>query len=150
MALRTVLISVILSACLTPVVAQSTPEQMAARFFDIYKTEGGSDSAITYLFSTNKYTMNMGPQLDTLKAKLKQYIAYFGQYHGYDLLTRKSAGPNYILFVYLVRHDREPLTFRLLFYKAADKWKLQTFNFNENMDDELLDASKATTFKENN
>jgi hypothetical protein len=142
--------SVIFSACLTPVVAQSTPEQMVSRFFDIYKTEGGSDSAVTYLFATNKYTMNMGPQLDTLKAKLKQYIAYFGQFHGYDLLTKKSAGPNYILFVYLVRHDREPLTFRLLFYKAADKWKIQTFNFNENMDDELQYASKAISFKENN
>jgi hypothetical protein len=150
MALRTVLMSVFLSVCLTPVFAQSTPDQMVARFFDIYKTEGGSDSAVSYLFATNKYTLKLGPQLDTLKAKLRQYIDVFGQFHGYDLLTKKSAGPNYILFVYLVRHDREPLTFRMLFYKAADKWKIQTFNFNDNMDDELQDASKAASFKENN
>lgn len=142
--------SVILFASLTSAVAQSTPEQMVAHFFDIYKTEGGSDSAVSYLFATNKYTTTLRPQLDTLKAKLRQYIDVFGQYHGYDLIAKKSAGPNYILFVYLVRHDREPLTFRMLFYKAADKWKIQTFNFNDNMDDELQEASKATSFKENN
>src|ERR1700743_35763 len=150
MALRTVLITVLLTAFLSPAFAQSTPEQIAAHFFDIYKTEGGSDSAVSYLFATNKYTSNLGSQLDTVKSKLKQYIAYFGQFHGYDLLTKKSAGPNYILFVYLVRHDREPLTFRMLFYKAADKWKIQTFNFNDGMDDELQSASKAAAFKENN
>src|ERR1700761_5853826 len=99
MALRLFLIIVILSGCLTTVVAQSTPEQMVDRFFDIYKTQGGSDSAITYLFATNKYTANMGTQLDTLKSKLKEYISYLGQFHGYDLITKKSAGPNYILFV---------------------------------------------------
>jgi hypothetical protein len=150
MALRTILMSVIFFACLTPVFAQSTPEQIVTRFFDIYKTEGGCDSAVSFLFATNKYTIDLGSQLDTVKAKLKQYIAYFGQFHGYDLLTKKTAGPNYILFVYLVRHDREPLTFRMLFYKPADKWKIQTFNFNESMDDELQDASKAISFKENN
>ncbi len=150
MALRTLLIGVILSAFLTPAFTQSTPEQMATHFFDLYKTEGGSDTAVNYLFSTSKYTSSLGPQLDTLKEKLKQYISYFGQFHGYDLLTKRSAGPNYILFVYLVRHDREPLTFRMLFYKPSDKWKIQTFNFNESMDDELLDASKAISFKENN
>ncbi len=150
MVLRTILMSVILFACLTPVVAQSTPEQMATRFFDLYKIEGGSDSAVSYLFATNKYTMDMGTQLDTLKAKLKQSIDYFGQFNGYDLITKKSAGPNYILFVYLVRHDREPLTFRMLFYKAADKWTIQTFNFNDSMDEELQSASKAISFKENN
>jgi hypothetical protein len=150
MAPRTILISIMLSAFLTPAFAQSSPDQMAAHFFDIYKTEGGSDSAVNYLFATNKYTTTLGPQLDTLKDKLKQYIAYFGQFHGYDLVTKKSAGPNYIMFVYLVRHDREPLTFRMLFYKPSDKWKIQTFNFNESMDDELQDASKANSFKENN
>jgi hypothetical protein len=150
MALRIILIGFILCGCLTPVVAQSTPDQLVTHFFDIYKTEGGSDSAVNYLFATNKYTGSLGPQLDTVKAKLKQYISYMGQFHGYDLVTKRSAGPNYILFVYLVRHDREPLTFRMLFYKAADKWKIQTFNFNDSMDDELQEASKATSFKENN
>ena len=142
MALRSALMVFILSFGLHTAFAQSTPEQISAKFFEMYKTQGGSDAAIDYLFGTNKYTESLHVQLDTLKSRLKTQISYYGEYYGYDLLAKKSAGPNYIMLVYLVRHDREPLTFRMLFYKPADKWKIQNFTFNEDMDDELKDEMK--------
>ncbi len=149
MAFRSLLVFLAFMAVLTRAPAQSSYEQITAKFFDLYKIQGGSDKAVDYIFSTNKYATSIGSQLDTLKSKLNYYISNEGQYYGYELVAKKSAGPNFILLTYLIRHDRNPMTFRFIFYKPGDKWQLQTFNFNDGMDDELQDASKASRFKEN-
>lgn len=122
--------------------AQNTPEGITKSFFDLYK-KGTIDEAIDYIFGTNKYAENNREGIDDLKRKLKKTISIEGEYNGYDLLYKKTAGDNLVVLTLLVRHERDPLTFRLLFYKPADKWMLQNFKYNNKMDEELEEASKV-------
>ena len=53
------------------------------------------------------------------------------------------------MLTFLVRHDRDPLTFRIVFYKPHVAWQVQNFKFDNKMDDELEEASKGYRLKEN-
>ena len=121
--------------------AQITPEDITKKFFELYK-KGNVDEAFDYICATNKSWENNREGIDELIRKLKKTISLEGEYHGYDLLYKKAAGENYVLLTILVRHESEPLTFRILFYKPADKWKLKNFKYDNKMDEELQEASK--------
>lgn len=121
--------------------AQNTPQDITGNFFDLYRTDG-SDKALDYIFSTNKNSPDIADDINNVKVKLKRLISGTGEYWGHDLVSRKSAGDNYVMFIFLVRHDRSPITFKMLFYKPRDKWQLNNFKFDNKMDDELEEASK--------
>jgi hypothetical protein len=121
--------------------AQSTPAEVTTHFFDLYRSEG-SNKALEYIFSTNKYMADKTDAIDNLKLKLHQANSIIGKFWGYDLISKKMSGENLLILTYLVRHDREPLAFRFLFYKPNDRWVLQNFKFDDQADDELEAASK--------
>ncbi len=53
----------------------------------------------------------------------------------------------------LILHGRNleelTLTFKIFFYKAMVIWQLQNFKFDNKIDEEIEEASKAYRFKEN-
>ena len=128
--------------------AQNSPDDIVNKFFDLYKKDG-SDKAIDYIFATNKYAQDSQEAIDQLKSNLKKTLTIDGPFWGYELLTKKRAGENFIMLTFLVRHDRDPLTFRIVFYKPHETWQVQNFKFDNKMDDELEEASKGYRFKEN-
>ena len=128
--------------------AQNSPENVATKFFEFYKNEG-SDKALDYIFSTNKYSGESQDAINNLKENLRKTVSFDGTFCGYELLSRKSAGQNFVLLTFLVKHDRDPLTFRFVFYKPIDKWQVQNFKFDNKIDDELEEASKGYRLKEN-
>jgi hypothetical protein len=121
--------------------AQNSPEDIVNKFFDLYKKDS-IDKAIDYIFATNKYSGNSQDAIDQLKISLKKTIEVDGPFWGHELITQKMAGERFIMLTFLVRHDRDPLTFRIVFYKPNDKWQVQNFKFDNKMDDELEEASK--------
>jgi hypothetical protein len=64
-------------------------------------------------------------------------------------LARKTAGSSVVMLTYVVKHDREPLIFRFMFYKPQNTWVINDFKYNSSLDEELEEASKAYRFKEN-
>ena len=146
--IRKILFSLLLSSLTYISFAQNSPEDIINKFFDLYKKDG-SDKALDYIFSTNKYAGDSQEAIKTLKENLHKTATIDGAFWGYDLLSRKSAGQNFVMFTFLVIHDRDPLTFRILFYKPFDKWQVQNFKFDDKMDDELEEASKGYRFREN-
>jgi hypothetical protein len=122
--------------------AQQSPEEIVKIFFEKYKV-GNTDSALDYLFGTNKFFLEAKEQTDNLKLKLKQSYASRGSYFGNELLGKKTAGSSVVMFTYVVKHDREPLLFRFTFYKPQNTWTIYTFKFNSTIDEELEEASKA-------
>lgn len=127
---------------------QSTPQDISTRFFVLYKT-GDSDKAIDYLFSSSPFKSDITEAIEEVKRKLKKAATQIGPFHGADLLATKTAGANIVMLTYIVRHDREPLLFNIMFYKPNDKWQMQNFKFGSAIDDELEEASKAYRIKEN-
>ena len=128
--------------------AQTTPQDISNKFFATYKG-GDTDKAVDYLFSNTLYAKDIAEGIDDLKRQLKKTTGQTGKFQGADLIATKTAGPNLIMFTYLVRHDREPLVFNIMFYKPNDKWQMQNFKYGNSIDDELEEASKAFRFKEN-
>jgi hypothetical protein len=49
----------------------------------------------------------------------------------------------------MVRYDRQPVRFSILFYKPNNQWGLQNFSYDDNLDEELKESSKAYRLKEN-
>jgi hypothetical protein len=127
------------------VLAQQSPDDMVKKFFDLYKSQG-SDLALRNIFLTNNFFMENQDESDNLIAQIRKTAKADGEYRGFDILTKKYAGPNLVIFVLLVRHDRSPMTFRMTFYRPTDKWQIQVFNFDTKMTDELEEASKGYSF----
>ena len=108
-------------------------------FFKKYKTS--SDSAIDYLFGTNKLFTNYA-QINLLKSKLDSLELNLGKYEGRELISQKSAGTSLVIYSYLVKHENQPVRFIFMFYKPKDQWELYRFNYDDSMDTELIEAAK--------
>lgn len=121
---------------------------MIDEFFTLYKSKG-VDPPLDYLFGTNKWMNNSKEQIEEVKSKLNSTIKQVGEYYGHDLITKKSVGERYWLYSFMLRYDRQPIRFSLLFYKPNDQWRFMNFSYNVKWDDELEEASKAYRLKEN-
>lgn len=128
--------------------AQSDPQKIIDEFFTLYKNKG-VDTSLDYLFGTNKWMDNSKDQIEGVKLKLNGTLKLLGQHYGYDLITKKSVGNNYWLYTFMVRYDRQPLRFSIMFYKPNDQWRMLNFSYDDNLDDELEEASKAYRLKQN-
>lgn len=128
--------------------SQTTPRDISAKFFEVYKQDG-SDKALDYLFSNTNYATEISEGIEDIKRQLKKSVGLIGKYYGVDLLTTKTAGPNLTMLTFLVRHDREPLVFYLMFYKPNNKWQMQNFKYGNSIDNELEEASKVYRLQEN-
>jgi hypothetical protein len=108
-------------------------------FFKKYKTS--PDSAIDYIFATNKLFTNLA-QINAVKAKLDSGQAALGKYLGKELISQKSVSPGFVGYTYLAKHENEPIRFTFIFYKPQNEWILYRFNFDDAIDTELFDALK--------
>ncbi|MGN6440188.1 MAG: hypothetical protein ACTHMM_26915 [Agriterribacter sp.] len=122
---------------------QNNPTEISDKFFHIYKKEG-VDQALTYLFSTNKFSVEIQENLDELKQNLVKATNDVGEFEGTDLLAKKAAGPNLVMLTYLVRYEKLPFTFRILLYNPNGKWQVQNFKFNNKIDEELEKVSMVS------
>ncbi len=111
-------------------------------FFKKYKALG-PDSAVNYLFSTNKYFSNpVG--IAQLKAKLDSLHQSLGDYIGRELIVQKTASPSLVLYSYLVKHEIQPVRFTFIFYRPHSDWVFYRFLFDDQMDLELEDGARIS------
>jgi hypothetical protein len=122
--------------------AQNDPQKIIDEFFKLYK-EKNSDASLDYLFGTNKWMNNSKEQIESVKLKLNNTLKLLGEYQGYNLITKKSVTDHLSLYTFMVRYDRQPLRFSILFYKPNDQWRLMNFSYDDNLGGELEEAAKA-------
>ena len=121
-------------------VAPKTASSIVDTFFKKYK-EMGADSAIEYLFGTNKLLSDL-PQVLTLRSKLDSLSKASGKYEGKELISQKTATPSLVYFSYLVKFEYQPFRFTFMFYKPQNNWELYRFKYDDQMDSELEEAGK--------
>ena len=146
--MKTMITILLLTSFSTYCYSQETPQEIAKKFFEVY-SQGDTDKALDYIFSNNQWMKEASEQLDDVKRQVKKAVSQIGKYYGADLLATKSAGPNVMMLTYVVRHDRQPLLFSLMFYKPEKKWQMQNFKFGSAFDEELEEASKSYRLKDN-
>ncbi|MEQ6121136.1 hypothetical protein [Reichenbachiella sp. MALMAid0571] len=128
--------------------AQNSPSGIINTFFNKYENEG-SNIALDYLFSTNKWMGDSKTQIDNIKLNLSGTLELIGNYYGYEEIILSSIGNDFKLYTFLVKYDRQPLRFSILLYKPNDTWRLQNFSYDDNLDEELDEAAKAYRLEEN-
>jgi hypothetical protein len=104
--------------------AQGTPEEVTEHFFELFRSKG-SDAAVDYMFSTNKWLNSDSSNVKTIKVNLKRGVAILGQYYGYELIEKKSYGESYVQLSYMLRYDRQPVKFVFILYKPNNTWQIQ-------------------------
>ncbi|MGJ3236534.1 hypothetical protein [Marivirga sp.] len=128
--------------------SQSTSSEITGKFFDLYKKS--PEQAIDYAFSTNKWIIDKNQDgIANVKNQLTNTLELIGDYYGFEVITEKQIGENYILNSFLIRYDRQPLRFTFILYKPKDTWQVQSFLFDDNIDDELKESATAYRLKEN-
>ncbi|WP_194976425.1 hypothetical protein [Aquiflexum lacus] len=143
------LLSIVLHGCSvsnSKSLETQTPEIINERFFELYSSKGSSE-ALEFIFSTNKWIDEN--QTSEVKNKLNDLTKQLGQYQGNDLIFKRSIGENYILFSFIVKYDRQPIRYLFIYYKPKDKWQLQNFQYDVNLETELIEAANAYRLTEN-
>lgn len=95
----------------------------------------GPAQAVDYIFSTNKYSSKSQDAINNIKSKFEENASAFGKYTGYELINTQAAGKDLQLLTFIVKHDRLPLVFKMLFYRPQDTWVIQNFSFVTDLDD---------------
>jgi hypothetical protein len=142
------LLFVIAILYITPVCAQQSPEDLCRTFFEKYKSQN-SDSALNYLFRTNKFVANYQQQSDEMKLNLRHVVAGSGMYFSNELVSTRTAGKSVALLTFVVNHELQPLIFRISFYKPQTTWQILNITFTTKVEDELEEASRIYRLKEN-
>tara|TARA_B100001057_G_C22134148_1_gene675684 strand:- start:54 stop:512 length:459 start_codon:yes stop_codon:yes gene_type:complete len=128
--------------------AQTTTEEITTEFFKTY--EKSPQKAVDYVFGTNKWMMDRNKDgIENVKTQLTSFLGLVGDYYGYEKITEKSVGESYKLLSYMIKYDRQPVRFTFVFYKPKDKWQVQNFQYDDNLDDELEESGKVYRLKEN-
>lgn len=126
---------------------EQTPTDISKKFFELYATK--PMDAIDQLFADVKKTKQVNDDITAIKKNLKVTIDQDGDYNGYELITEKGVGYTVKLLSYIVKYDKQPVRFVFVFYKPKDAWKIYTFQFNTNLDEELNNAAGVDLLKEN-
>jgi hypothetical protein len=139
---------IILFFATTSVFGQTgTVEKITETFFKTYKQS--PTKAYEDLFVDNKWMKDKKSVIETVKIKMNDFLSGLGEYYGYELITEKSAGESYVLKSYLVKYERQPIRFTFLLYRPNDKWQIQNFTYDTNIEEELEEAAKTYRLKNN-
>ena len=128
-------------------VQEQNPTDISKKFFEIYAAK--PMDAIDYLFADVKKIKQVSDDITAIKKNLKMTIDQGGVNNGYELITEKNVGNNFKLQSYMVKYDKQPVRFIFIYYRPKDAWKIYTFQFNTNMDEELTSAAGVDQLKDN-
>jgi uncharacterized membrane protein YcgQ (UPF0703/DUF1980 family) len=114
----------------TTIYSQTTPEEITDKFFKIY-VEKGTDPAVDYLISTNRWLKKDTTKIVSIKMQLKKGTAIMGQYYGYELIDKRNYSESLITYDYMMKFDMQPIKITFFYYKPKDIWQIQTFVMEE-------------------
>ncbi|WP_439183650.1 hypothetical protein [Carboxylicivirga taeanensis] len=127
--------------------SQDTPEKIIEDFFTTYG-KNKPDKAIDNLYTYSPWLNSEADVVIKLKTQFRDLKQLVGEYNGYQLLTKKSLGDCFELYVFLVKYDRQPFRFTFEFYKPKDKWITYSFSYDYDLDDDLEEAAKFDLLKD--
>lgn len=123
-----------------------TPDQLNREFFNLYQSKG-IEVSLKYLFSTNKWISEV--DASNIKTKLTEHASQLGKYRSYEPIIKKTVGPSYVMYTFLIKYERQPVRFSITYYKPDTQWQLQIFEFEYDLQRELKEAATLYRLEEN-
>ena len=116
--------------------SQNTPEEIAAKFFATLK-EKGIDKAYEYLSADKKTIETNQDMLTDNKNGFVELTKNLGTYYGYDFITKDETGKSYVRYNYMLKYEKSPVKFTIIYYKPNDIWKVFEVIYNKQVDDKI-------------
>jgi len=144
-----IILMVLSSLCLKTirVHAQDKPEMIVEQFFYIFQNVS-CDSAINYIFSTNKWMVVSQSLVDDIKKNLKRATSVLGPYYGYEVITKKYIGSSFVTMDYMLKYDKLPIKFSFILYKPDNKWQIHNVNFTDKFEKDFEDAPNVKAIQQ--
>lgn len=118
-------------------------ESMVARFFQELSA-GKAESAVDDLYATNRWISSESDAIINLKTQLVGVGSLVGQYHGVEKIAEYTVGSRFVYLSYMALYDRQPLRFIFEFYKPKEQWRVFSFSFDDDLDDDLEEQAKRS------
>ena len=134
-------IAFLIFASESKLLAQNTTKEITDTFFALYAKL--PPKAVEYAFSTNKWMLKKPEVVTNVKTQLKTLTDMLGEYYGFEAMEENAVSPSLKEVKFLVKYEREPLQFTFMLYKPKDKWLVENFSFNENLDKEIEGGTKT-------
>lgn len=117
-------------------------------FFDEYKKD--ISISLSNLFSTNPAIDRGDIAYINLKKDLVRTAESLGGYNGYELISTHSAGKSksLIIYSYLLKYQNQPMRFMLTMYKPDDQWMIYNFQYDLDLNEELIKSSQLHYLQE--
>ncbi|MDT0558780.1 hypothetical protein RM697_08980 [Ichthyenterobacterium sp. W332] len=129
--------------------AQQEPKEIVEKFFKEFE-EKSIAIALDNLYEQNKWISRSSDAIIQLKSQMEGLNKDFvGEYYGYELILEKNINNSYKLMSYLVKYNRQPIRFTFQFYRPNDTWRIQSFQYDGNIDDELEEKAKLYHYRMN-
>ncbi|PLX17483.1 MAG: hypothetical protein C0599_13500 [Salinivirgaceae bacterium] len=137
------LIAILLFFLSSPLISQENIENDSLfinEFLQTYKEEGISKS-LDFLYSSSDWIINENSEdIQNLKAQLIQITTHIGKLNGFKIIKEINLKNHLRAYSILLLYDRQPLRFIIVLYKPKNSWQLQTFQFDTDVSDELINS----------
>ncbi len=122
-------------------------ENIVSTFFQELSTKGAVH-AVDNLYATNRWISSQSDAVINLKNQLGSVGNLVGDYHGVEKIAEFQVGTRFVYLSYMALYDRQPLRFIFEFYKPTDAWRVFSFSFDDDLDDDLeREVLRADWFK---
>ena len=124
--------------------AQATTEEFFNDFFTLY--EKSPEEAFSVL--SKDFDLVDQKEIEISKKKYLFNVSQAGVLHGYEKIMERSMGNCVKLVSYLLKYEKEPVRFTIIFYKPKDRWVIREFQFDAGLTDELMDSRKVQAMRQ--
>ena len=94
--------------------------------------EGKVSEAVDQYFSTNPLMSQKTQQIQMVKTQIEGAFQIFGKPYSFEVIAVDDLAPSLRRFVFITKHDNNPLTWEFYVYKTKDSWIAANMNFNDN------------------
>ncbi len=137
----------LLLCCPWATVSADDYEAMVGTFFQELSTQGAI-RAVDNLYASNQWINSNSDAVINLKNQLGGVSNLVGAYHGVEKIAEYRVGSRFVYLSYMALYDRQPLRFIFEFYKPTDQWRVFSFSFDDDLDDDLeREVLRADWFK---
>lgn len=112
------------------------------KFFSLISA-GDYGGAIDYIYTGNPWFSVKSDDIQQLRSQFVGLGALVGVYISHELLVEEKMGGRLVYLNYFVAMERQPMSFRFMFYKPQDTWLIQSFEYSDDIDEWLREIAKA-------
>ena len=108
------------------------PVEMAEDF--LKGIQGGQIDAAFGALLAGSPLLEQGSSIEMLKSQTKAQLPLFGSVLGYEKLEVKETAASLFVLRYLVRQEKEAMTWAFVFYKPRDRWMVTALRWLPSME----------------